>query len=580
MFRFLRVNMETKECRFEDVPSAYEGMGGRGLTSAIVANEVDPGCNPIGRNNKLVFAPGLLGATNSPNSNRLSVGCKSPLTGGIKESNAGGQAGGHLAKLGILAIIVERIAREGEWYDLEVTKDSARLVPSSVAGLNNYPAVDKLRKTYGDKCSYITIGRAGEFKLTAASIACTDKELRPSRHAGRGGVGAVMGSKGLKAIIVNPEGGATAPVADVEAFRAASKRFAKALAENPITSQALPNYGSDVLVNIINEAGGLPTRNFEFGRFPGHENVSGERMNEITTKRGGEGVVAHGCMSGCVIRCSGLYPAVDGKLIGKWPEYETVWCFGPHSEIDDLDFIAKCDYLCDDYGVDTIDVGVAVGTAMAGGGIPWGDKDAVLKALHGISEGTPLGRVIGCGTATTGRVFGVRRVATVKGQSLPAYDPRAVKGQGVTYATTPMGADHTAGYAVTANILHVGGYVDPLKKEGQVELSRNLQIATAAIDSVGLCLFTAFALLDVPDALPAVVDMLNAKFGWKLTGDDVSGLGKRILTMEVDFNRRAGITEAADRLPEFFSEEELPPHNTTFDFTPDELRETLKFVKE
>lgn len=578
MFRFLRVNMDTKECRFEDVPKEYEGLGGRGLTSAIVANEVDPGCNPIGAHNKLVFSPGLLGATNSPNTNRLSVGCKSPLTGGIKEANAGGQPGGHLAKLGILAIIVEKLARDGEWWDLEVTKDSARLVPSSVGGLNNYDAVDKLRKSYGDRCSYITIGRAGEFKLTAASIACTDKELRPSRHAGRGGVGAVMGSKGLKSIIVNPAGGSIAPIKDVEAFREASKRFARALAENPVTSQALPNYGSDVLVNIINEAGGLPTHNFEYGRFPEHEKVSGERMNEITTKRGGEGVVAHGCMSGCVIRCSGLYPAANGKLIGKWPEYETVWCFGPHSEIDDLDFIAKCDYLCDDYGVDTIDVGVAIGTAMAGGGIPWGDKEAVLEALHGISKGTPMGRVIGCGTATTGRVFGVRRVATVKGQSLPAYDPRAVKGQGVTYATTPMGADHTAGYAVTANILHCGGYVDPLKKEGQVELSRNLQIATASIDSVGLCLFTAFALLDVPDALPAVVDMLNAKFGWSLTGDDVTSLGKRILTMEVDFNRRAGITEAADRLPEFFEEEPVPPHNTTFDFTHEELLETLDFA--
>ena len=354
---------------------------------------------------------------------------------------------------------------------------------------------------------------------------------------------------------------------------------AKALAENPITGKALADYGTAILVNIVNEAGGLPTRNFERGRFPKHENVSGEKMNELTAKRGGEGKVAHGCMSGCVIRCSGLYPGKDGKLIGKWPEYETIWGFGPHSEIDDLDLIAHFDYLCDDYGVDTIDVSVAIGVAMAGGGIPWGDGKAVLEAMHGISEGTPLGRVIGCGTATTGRVFGVRRVPCVKGQSLPAYDPRAVKGQGVTYATTPMGADHTAGYAVTANILSVGGHVDPLKKEGQVELSRNLQIATASIDSVGLCLFTAFALLDVPDALPAVVDMLNAKFGWSLTGDDVTSLGKRVLTTEVDFNRRAGIGEALDRLPDFFMDEKLPPHETTFDFTDKELQETLNFVK-
>ena len=195
MFRFLRVNMATKTCVFEDIPEEYAGLGGRALTSTIVAREVNPICTPLGPHNKLVFAPGLLGATNSPNGNRISVGCKSPLTEGIKEANSGGQPGGHLAKLGIMAIIVEDMATEGEWWQLELSKDSAKLVPSTVAGLNNFDAVAKLVETYGDKCSYVTIGRAGEFKLTAASIAFTDRELRPMRHAGRGGVGAVMGSK-------------------------------------------------------------------------------------------------------------------------------------------------------------------------------------------------------------------------------------------------------------------------------------------------------------------------------------------------------------------------------------------------
>ncbi len=579
MFRFLRVNMADKTCVFEDVPEEYAGLGGRALTSTIVAREVNPICTPLGPHNKLVFAPGLLGATNSPNANRISVGCKSPLTEGIKESNSGGQPGGHLARLGILAIIVEDIAAEGEWWQLEVGKDSARLVPSPVAGLNNFDAVEKLVGQYGKKCSYVTIGRAGEFKLTAASIAFTDRELRPQRHAGRGGVGAVMGSKGLKAIIIDPEGGQTPPIADAEAFKAAAKRFANALTTHPITSKGLAEYGSAVLVNILHEAGGLPTRNFTVGRFEGHEAVSGERLNQLTKERGGEGVVAHGCMSGCIIRCSGIFPDEKGKFKSKWPEYETLWCFGPHSNIDDLDLICTFDHMCDDYGVDTIDVGVAIGVAMAGGGIPVGDGKAVMEAMKGISEGTPLGRVIGCGTATTGRVFGVRRVPCVKGQSLPAYDPRAVKGVGVTYATTPMGADHTAGYAVTAKILSCGGVVDPLKKEGQIELSRNLQIATASVDSVGLCLFTAFAILDIPDALPAIVDMLNAKFGWKLTGDDVITLGQRVLSTEVDFNRRAGIPEAAAHLPDFFSDEPVPPHNTTFDITPEELKTTFNWIK-
>lgn len=580
MFHFLRVNMATRTCVFEDIPQEYAGLGGRALTSTIVAREVPPTCTPIGPHNKLVFAPGLLGATNSPNSNRLSVGCKSPLTGGIKESNAGGQPGGHLARLGILAIIVEDMAKEGEWWQLEVGEDHARLIPAEVAGLNNFAAVEKLSAKYGKECSYITIGRAGEFKLTAASIACTDRELRPMRHAGRGGVGAVMGSKGLKAIIVNPEGGKGQPLQDATAFREASKRFAKALTDHPITGKGLAEYGTAVLVNILHEAGGLPTNNFMVGQCDKHEAVSGETLNKLTKERGGEGAVAHGCMSGCMIRCSGLLADKKGKFQSKWPEYETLWCFGPHSGISDLDAISKYDYMCDDIGLDTIDVGVAVGVAMAGGGIPYGDVKAVFDVMNGISEGTPLGRVIGCGAVTTGRVFGVRRVPAVKGQSLPAYDPRAVKGQGVTYATTPMGADHTAGYAVTANILSCGGKVDPLKKEGQIELSRNLQVATASVDSVGLCLFTAFAILDVPDALPAIVDMLNAKFGWKLTGDDVVTLGQRILSTEIDFNRRAGITQAADVLPDFFVDEKLPPHNTTFDITPEELKTVFNWIEE
>ena len=580
MFRFLRVNMATKTCVFEEIPQEYAGLGGRALTSTIVAREVPPTCTPIGPHNKLVFAPGLLGATNSPNANRISVGCKSPLTEGIKESNAGGQPGGHLARLGILAVIVEDMAKEGEWWQLEVSKDHAKLIPAEVAGMNNFEAVAKLVEKYGKDCSYITIGRGGEYKLTAASIACTDRELRPMRHAGRGGVGAVMGSKGLKAIIVNPEGGKNQPLVDEAAFRDASKRFAKALSEHPITGKGLAEYGTAVLVNILHEAGGLPTANFTVGQFDKHEGVSGELLNQLTKERGGEGIVAHGCMSGCMIRCSGILPDKKGKFQSKWPEYETLWCFGPHSGIGDLDAISKYDYMCDDIGVDTIDVGVAVGVAMAGGAIPYGDAKAVLEVMNGISDGSPLGRIIGCGAATTGRVFGVRRVPAVKGQSLPAYNPRAVKGQGVTYATSPMGADHTAGYAVTANILNCGGSVDPLKKEGQIELSRNLQVATASVDSVGLCLFTAFAILDVPDALPAIVDMLNAKFGWKLTGDDVVSLGQRILSTEIDFNRRAGITQAADVLPDFFTDEKLPPHNTTFDITHDELKTVFNWIEE
>ncbi|MDR1083671.1 MAG: aldehyde ferredoxin oxidoreductase [Deltaproteobacteria bacterium] len=577
MVKILRVNMASLECTFQDVPEQYAGLGGRGLTSLIVSKEVKPTCTPLGPHNKLVFAPGLLGGTNCANANRISVGCKSPLTGGIKEANSGGQPGGHLAKMGIHALVIEDIAPEGRWYQLELTGDSARLVPSTVAGLNNYAAVAKLAGEYGPDKSYITIGRAGEFKLTAASIAFTDRELRPTRHAGRGGVGAVMGSKGLKAIIVDPGQAKGVPVKDKEAFAAASKRFTKALTTHPVTSQGLTLYGTAVLVNILHEAGGLPTFNFSQGRFDDHEAVSGEMLNQLTTERGGEGSVSHGCMTGCIMRCSGIFPDKKGKFMGKWPEYETLWAFGPNSGINDIEMIVRYDTVCDDVGVDTIDVGAAMAVFMEAGILKFGDAQGALDLMDEISKGSAIGRVLGCGAATVGRVYGVRRVPVVKGQSLPAYDPRAVKGQGVTYATTPMGADHTAGYAVTANILSVGGTVDPLSAAGQVELSRNLQIATAAVDTCGLCLFVAFAVLDIPDALAAIVDMLNARYGLSLTVGDVPGVGKLVLEAEIDFNRRAGITSAADRLPDFFLDEPFPPHNKVFDLTDDELDSVLKW---
>ena len=577
MFKFLRVDMSTGKTTFQDIPSQYQGLGGRGLTSAIIAAEVDPTCHALGPQNKLVFAPGLLAATNAANSGRISVGGKSPLTGGIKEANSGGQAGQYMGRMGIQAIILEGKPEPGKLFKLIVSKDKAELLPADeLKGLGNYDTVAKLVEKYGDNVGYSTIGQCGEWKLSAASVAFTDRELHPTRHAGRGGLGAVMGSKGLKAIVFDPTGGESAPLQDPEAFKEAAKRFAKALADHPVTSGGLPTYGTDVLINVINEAGALPTRNFSTGRFEGAEKVAGETLNEITVKRGGD--PTHGCMAGCVIRCSGIYLGPDGAFVSKWPEYETVWAWGPNCGIDDLDAIARYDRMCDDFGLDTIDMGTAMAVAMEGGLLAFGDAAGAEKILRDeVGKGTPLGRILASGTATVGRAYGVNRVPVVKGQSIPAYDPRSVKGLGVTYATTPMGADHTAGYATTANVMSVGGYVDPIKPEGQAELSRNLQIATAVIDTAGLCLFVAFPMLDIPDALQAVIDMVNAKYGLKLTGDDVTGLGQKVLSIERDFNARAGFNAADDRLPDFFRLEKLPPHDTVFDVSDADLDGTLKF---
>lgn len=250
---------------------------------------------------------------------------------------------------------------------------------------------------------------------------------------------------------------------------------------------------------------------------------------------------------------------------------------GPNCGIDDLDAIARIDRAWDDIGVDNIEVGSALGVAMEGGIKEFGDAAGAEELIAEVGKGTPLGRILGSGAAVTGKTFGVRHVVVVKNQALLAYDPRTVKGQGVTYATSHMGADHTAGYAVATNIMNVGGSLNPLQSEGQAELSRNLQVATAAVDSTGLCPFVAFPVLDIPDAFNAIVDMINAKYGLSLTGDDVGALGKKVLGIEKDFNRRAGFTAADDRLPEFFKTEQLSPHNEVFDVSDEDLDSVLKF---
>ncbi|MDD3473070.1 MAG: aldehyde ferredoxin oxidoreductase C-terminal domain-containing protein [Syntrophaceae bacterium] len=554
----------------------YAGLGGRALTSAIVSKEVPPLCHALGSENKLVIAPGLLSGSIAANSGRLSIGCKSPLTGGIKESNAGGMASQVLARLGYAAIILEGKPNDDTTYKLVINKDGAKIeVDNSLKMLGNYATVEKLVAQYGDKPCFITIGPAGEMKMAAASIACTDMEGRPTRHAGRGGVGAVMGSKGMKAIVIDDTGAGMRAPKDAEKFKEANKQWVAGLKKHPVTGEGLGAYGTNVLTNVLNEAGGYPTHNFQWGRFEGHSKISGETLAALETERGG--MATHGCHRGCVMRCSGVYMDKYGNYLTKQPEYETVWAHGGNCGINDLDAIAMLDRLDDDFGVDTIEMGATIGVAMEAGLAKFGDAEAAINLVKQVGQGTDLGRILGAGAAVTGKVFGVERVPVVKGQAMPAYDPRAVQGIGVTYATSPMGADHTAGYAVGANILGIGGKVDPLSPEGQVELSRNLQIATAAVDSTGMCLFIAFAVLDQPETFQALIDMINAFYGLSLTADDVAELGKSVLKNERDFNMRAGLSSAHDRLPAFFYNDALPPHNIKFKVTEAELDQVFNF---
>ncbi len=576
MDKIYRVNMTDLTVKQEDVPKEWALLGGRGLTSTIVAAEVPPTCHPLGPNNKLVFAPGLLTGTPAAQSGRLSAGAKSPLTGGINESNSGGTTAQLLARLCIKALIIEGQPKEDKWFNLHVNKDGITIQEETeLVGQNNFAIVDAVETRLGKKTGILTIGIAGELRMAAADISVKDPDSKLRSH-GRGGLGAVMGSKKIKFISIDGEGAPGVTIAAPDKFKAASRVFAKALLDHPVSGQALPTYGTNVLVNIINEAGGLPTRNFTYGKFAAHDKISGETMHDTIVARGGK--PKHGCHAGCIIQCSQVYLDQDGKYLSSGFEYETIWALGANCCIENLDIIAKADNIMDDIGIDSIETAVMFGVAMEAGIIPFGDGEGVLRLLTDeIAKGTPLGRILGGGAGSVGRAYGVIRVPVVKNQSIPAYDPRAIKGIGITYATSTMGADHTAGYSIATNILNVGGNVDPLKKEGQVELSRNLQIATAAIDSTGMCIFVAFPALDIPECLPALIDMLNARFDISLAGDDFVALGKQILKVERKFNIEAGFNSAHDRLPEFFTYEPLPPHNVVWDFSDEEIDEFWNF---
>ncbi len=546
----------------EEVPSKWELLGGRGFTSRVIMDEITPGCHPLGPNNKLIMAPGVVTGSAAATSGRVSVGAKSPLTGGTKESNAGTPVSQMLGRLRIKGIIFENQPENGGWWLLQVGKDKAELLPADdLAGKSTSEINETLFERYGKRIGIVCIGTTGENLMSMAGICFNDTEGRASRFAARGGLGAVMGSKGLKAIVIDTTGAPGVEVKDREVFRAGERKMLSALQTHDVTKPGgtLNEYGTEALINVMNEAGGLPTRNFRSGSFEEANNISGEMLAEIIRERGGMGKSTHACSPGCVIECSNIYPRADGSEFVSVMEYESVWALGANLGVSDMDEVAEMIRLCNEYGLDTIEAGVTLGVAMEAGIAQFGDGPAAIALLHEIDEASPTGRILGNGATFTGKAFGVTRVPTVKGQGMPAYEPRVVKGLGVTYATSPQGADHTAGYTNAQEILGVGGKVDPVEVEGKADLSRTMQAATAFIDAHGYCLFTAFAMLDISSGMEGMVETVNGILGTDWTVDDVGRVGMEILESEREFNAAAGFTKADDRLPEFMTYEALPP---------------------
>jgi aldehyde:ferredoxin oxidoreductase len=572
--KFITVNMSTKTIAVGDVPEQYRGLGGRGLTSVMINAEVPPTCDPLGPENKLIVAPGLLSGTSLVNTSRISIGAKSPLTGGIKESNAGGTVAAALGRLGITAIIVEGQSPEGDLSILRIDKQGEpHLIPApEYKGMRTYRFVEEVLGAYGKKNAVLCIGPAGEYQMPLASIQSSDIDGHPCRAAARGGLGAVMGAKGLKAVVVDQEGTNPDPPADPETFNEAAKALAKIIREEFINVNMMAPLGTAGLVAPVNSMGAFPSYNATQGTLDGWEHISGEAMAALIKKRGGN--PTHMGCSQCVIHCSNVFVDEKGSYVTGSLEYETIWSMGGMNGIADLDTIAQLDFLCDDIGLDTMSTGVAMAVARDAGYKEFGDGRAAIEMVEEVAKGTAFGRILGNGPAAIGEHFNNPRVPVVKRQSVAAYDPRAMLGHGVTFATTPMGADHTAGNPVG---LYLTQQLDPLKPEGQVEASRFLQTAMAAFDVTGLCFMASVALL-TPEAGEEFLKVLNAKLGTELGADDFPGaMGTRVLKAEREFNRRAGFTKDDDRLPRFYYEEPLPPHNTVFSITEEEIDSTFDF---
>ncbi|MFX0006020.1 MAG: aldehyde ferredoxin oxidoreductase C-terminal domain-containing protein [Promethearchaeota archaeon] len=564
--KIVRINVESQNIQNEEITpdSKYFLLGGRGLSSFIIYSEVAPLCDPLGEENKLIITNGLLAGSPFPCSARTSVGAKSPLTNGIKEANLGGKPAMMLARHGIRALILESISPS---LKLILIDDNGISLENAEEynNIGNYKLHSILQQKYGKKIGIYSIGPAGQYLMKSATVGANDLEGYPSRHAARGGLGAIMGSKNIKAIVIKPPKTSKANIYDLKKFREVSTPFAKELAQ---AKEKFSIFGTPMMMAPMSGYGGIPTKNFRMGSYDKIENISGEKLHELVVARGGKKRLA--CSPTCVIKCSNLVVDEQGNHITSSLEYETMALNGSNLMIDDLDSIAKIDHLCDDLGIDTIEFGGTVGVAMECGRIDWGDAEKVFEILDKeIRYNTEVGQFYGNGVKIIGENLNADRIPQVKGQGISAYDSRVFKAMGVTYATSPMGADHTAGAAIANRVpsLHKD-YGELTKNDNKLDLSFELQIYTAVMDLMGCCYFIGPSY----ENMEIITKAINAMYDLTLTREDIIKMGIDIIRTELDFNKKAGITQEMNTLPKFFREEPSHPVELKYSFEIDELK--------
>jgi aldehyde:ferredoxin oxidoreductase len=547
MDKLLRVNLTDLTVKDEPFPEEWTFLGGRALSAKILLKEVDPTCDPLGPDNKVVIAPGVLSGSMAPTSGRMSVGAKSPLTGGIKEANSGGQAGQKLMRLGYRGIIVEGKAKDPEKRYLVVVKKSGHELKEcpELKMLRTYAASEKLAEHYSGRAAFVLCGPAGELGLSGASVAFTDEGHRhPARHAARGGLGAAMGAKGLKAIVVDDEGTQTRMPKDMKAFKEVVGKITKDYKAGPQLFQ----FGTSTTVPLANMMSTFPTRNRRLMQFDQADALDGAKIVQNFATRGGG---MHHCMTGCIVSCSNIVHDADGKYVTSALEFETLALCGSNCEIGDLDKVARLDRLCDELGLDTIETGGAIGLAMDCGALAFGDADAAIALLDRVDKGDPLAETVGRGVVAVGKRFNATRIPAIRGQGIPAWEPRTLNATGITYATSAMGADHTAGLIV----------VPP---NDAALASQNAQLINALCDSSGFCQFQQ-------PTIEEIRTLYNLMYGGSLSFEDAAEIGWQCMVDEWEFNKRAGFGPDDNDLPEWMRSEAIPSNGAVFAVPKDEI---------
>ena len=538
-------SVETKELHGEEIIRA-----GRHLIAKTLLEQDSATVDPLGPENPLIFSAGPFAGSNFSNANRLSIGCKSPLTGGVKEANSGGTFAFALGQLGIAGFNL--YGQSKDWVVMHFEKDGGISYHDAAPylGKGTIETAALLFEKFGAKISLGICGPVGEYQGLVAGISFTDPEGRPTRIAARGGVGAVMGSKKIKTIVVDKD--KMPEFHDRKALMGSVREYGKMLAADAAI-QAFGELGTAMVGDFTNNIGGLPTRNFSAGQLIDTKKepfrLGGDYIRETNLARGGE--PTHACMPGCMIRCSNVYVDKEGKEMVSPMEYETLGLVGTNCGLEDPDHVAYLNHIANDLGIDTIELGATLGVLMEAGQGEFGDHEFMAAALEDMRKGTERGKILAQGTARVGEHYKVARVPVIKKQGISAYDPRVIEVTGISMMVTAQGADHTTG--------NIPGFeCDGKTTKELTAASLDIQILCASADSLGLCVFGR-SVTNVQ--LDFIMDALNKAHGTELDAGFYHRIGLETLRDEWEFNKRAGFTEDDDELPDFFYDEELPPQN-------------------